>query len=253
MAPTSGILNVTPFSKTMFSWFGKTGNVGKESRFEKTPSGMIEDPLAANQEINLFPDGVRSDIGRNIALLDYFDWLGALREKYIDHLTDNMESYPPLVKHYGFLLKGADTDRDTVRQVISQLTTDEIKYRKDDEGLPDPDTAFLPMKQKLYFRTQDKGGRKSIIRCDLDEEMREHGYQRRHVPLYDLNGVEIPLENVNLARGDIISVESNITCALYEVGGKPGARLRRNIRSVVRLRHDMDAEISDSAESPFKF
>ena len=39
--------------------------------------------------------------GANQAALDYFAWLDLLREKYIDHLTDYIESYSILMKRLG--------------------------------------------------------------------------------------------------------------------------------------------------------
>lgn len=245
----TGILNVTPFSKSMFCWFGENGNIGKQSKFAKSFDGIISDPMEADQEVNLFPEPIREGEAPNQALLDYFAWTNQIRDKYIDHLTDNIESYPILMKKFGFLLgKG---DRETMYEMISQITTSPIKYMKDEYGFEKPDSGYLPMRQKLYFRNQD-GRRSPKIRCDLDQQMKDAGSIRKHIPLYDRYGTEIPLQLASLQRGDIVSVESNMVCQLYDVGGNVGAGLKRNIRSVVRLRGDELGSVGETASSPFK-
>jgi len=244
----TGILNVTPFSKSMFCWFGENGNIGKQSKFAKSFDGIISDPNEADQEVNLFPEPIREGEAPNQALLDYFSWTNQIRGKYIDHLTDNIEAYPILMKKFGFLLgKG---DRETMHEMISQITTSPIRHMKDEYGFEKPDSAYLPMRQKMYFRIQD--GRAPKIRCDLDEQMKDAGSMRKHIPLYDRYGTEIPLQLASLQRGDILSVESNMVCQLYDVGGNVGAGVKRNIRSVVRLRGDENGPSGASASSPFK-
>jgi len=57
------------------------------------------------------------------------------------------------MKKFGFLLgKG---DRETMYEMISQITTSPIKYMKDEYGFEKPDSGYLPMRQKLYFRNQE--------------------------------------------------------------------------------------------------
>jgi len=248
----SGLLNVTPFAKSLFSWFGEKGNLGKSSKFAKSFDGIISDPMEAAQEINLFPDTLDGSGGRgNQALVDYIDWMDALRTKYVDHLTDEIESYPILVKKLGFLI--GRNDRDTLREMVSQLTNSPIRCQKDEFGFPKPETSFLPYKQALYFRGDKARATKSRIRCEMDAEMIKENQIRRHIPLYDRFGTEVPLEKASISPGDVISVETNITCQLFDVGGSVGAGLRRNIRSVVYLRSEQNGDGSGtSAESPFK-
>lgn len=45
----------------------------------------------------------------------------------------------------------------------------------------------------------------------------------------------MPLQDVQLYSGSVISVESRLLCTLYDVGGNVGGSLKRNMYSVVRL------------------
>ena len=80
----------------MFCWFGENGNIGKQSKFAKSFDGIISDPMEADQEVNLFPEPIREGEAPNQALLDYFAWTNQIRDKYIDHLTDNIEVGGPI-------------------------------------------------------------------------------------------------------------------------------------------------------------
>lgn len=244
----TGLLNVTPFAKTRYSWFGERGNLGKKSHFAKTFDGVISDPMDAQQEINLFPESLQGGSERdNQALLDYIDWMENIRKKYVEHLASNVREYPILFRKLGFLLERDDPE--TLHEMVSQLTHSPIKYQKDEYGQVKPDTSFVPFKQNLYFRDANRAS-KARIRCEMDTQMAEQGGVRRHVPLYDRFGTEIPLSEAKINPGDVISVENNITCQLYDIGGNVGAGLRRNLRSVVWLRSDETSEGRE--ESPFK-
>jgi hypothetical protein len=76
-----GIHHVTPFSKTAFCYFGEGGNLGKKDRFTKSVNGVISDPADASNEITLTTDPLDPSQARNNELFEYFEWLGAIREK----------------------------------------------------------------------------------------------------------------------------------------------------------------------------
>ena len=92
-----------------------------------------------------------------------------LREKYIDHLTDYIESYAILMKRLGVLV--GKNDRSTLHEMMSQVCTPVIRERTDENGMSNPEDQFLPHRQKVYYRTQDGQQRAPEIRCDLDEEL----------------------------------------------------------------------------------
>ena len=100
--------------------------------------------------------------GQNMVTLEYFDWLDALREKYIDHLTDHIESYAVLMKRLGVLV--GKNDRATLREMMGQVCTQVIRQSTDDDGNV---SKFLPFKQKVYYRNNDGQNRTPEIRCEL--------------------------------------------------------------------------------------
>lgn len=157
------------------------------------------------------------------------EWLEGLNQKYVEHLVENLEHYPALNRKFGVLVGSS-----ALYDMISQVVSSPVKLRKDEFGAPDPTSRSLPYRQKMYYRSKD--GRKASPRCALDIEMAEKGFSRKHFPVFDRLGVEIPLQRINITRGDVISVQSYITCQLWDIGGNVGANLKRTIKSVTLLR-----------------
>eukprot|EP00041_Stephanoeca_diplocostata_P020036 m.439678 g.439678 ORF g.439678 m.439678 type:complete len:343 (-) comp21454_c0_seq1:2096-3124(-) len=243
-----GVLHVTPWARAGFCWLGERGNLGKASKFTKSHDGYISDPMEAQQEVSLMSQGLSGDDSeKNTDLLQYFEWLNALREGLIEHLTDNVEQYPSLMKKFGILVQ--KSDRETLREMIASITTKQIKYGKDEYGYEIEESPFLPFRQKMYYYSEDRAA-KAKLRCELDIAMQAKNCVRKHIPVYDWQGVEIPLEQVYLGQGDIVSIENNVLCQLYDVGGNLGAGLKRNIRSVVILRRAEQLQAIENS-SPF--
>jgi len=235
----SGIRHVTPWSVVSYATFGEKGTLGQASKFAN--SGYVTDPMDAVQQINLCDMDYVDRQAVNANMQSYFEWLEELRQKYIDHLTDNIESYDILMKRLQILFKNAD--RATLREMIQQICTPVTRT------IPEENTETLNFRQKLYFNQRDQG-RKPLIRCDLDEDMWNQGAVRKHIPLFDSEGVEIPLATASIGSGDIVSVENNIVCQLYDVGGNIGAGLKRNTRAVVLIHQEPRG--GQSYQSPYQ-
>jgi hypothetical protein len=118
-----------------------------------------------------------------------------------------------------------------------------------DDGLPLEEIQFLPFRQKVYFK-QSNQQRAPEIRCELDEEVWARGAARKHIPLFDSKGTEIPLSLASISKGDVISVQTNLTCQLYDIGGNIGAGLKRNVRSITLL-HQANRWSANKYRSPF--
>lgn len=205
--------------------------------------------MDASNEISLSSNPLSNDEqDHNSQMMSYFEWLTGLREKLVDHLTDNVEQYPSLMKKFNILV--SKNDQETLREMISSITTKPVKYQKDEYGYELTDSPFISYRGKLYFYSEDKA-KSATVRCDLDLEMREKNYVRKHIPVFDRHGVEIPLEEVIIGSGDVISIENIIQCQLYDIGGNIGAGLKRIMRSVVILRQ-ADKANRRATKSPYK-
>jgi hypothetical protein len=76
--------------------------------------------MDAEQQVNISAAPLIDESSEiNSATVDYFGWLGLVREKYIDHLTDYIEEYPILMKRLGILV--GKNDRDTLRDMMAQV------------------------------------------------------------------------------------------------------------------------------------
>jgi hypothetical protein len=69
--------------------------------------------------VNIGAGALVDGAGINTATVEYFGWLGLVREKYIDHLTDCIEEYPILMKRLGILV--GKNDRETLRDMMAQV------------------------------------------------------------------------------------------------------------------------------------
>jgi len=245
----SGLLHVTPWSSVSYASFGEKGTLGQQQRFAKSLDGIVSDPMDAEQQVNISGGELGDLSGPNQTTLDYFAWLDLLREKYIDHLTDYIESYSILMKRLGVLV--GKNDRDTLHEMMTQVCTQVIRQSNVEDGVPGPEHQFLPHRQKVYYRTQEGQNRQPEIRCELDEELWARGAARKHIPLFDSKGTEIPLSLASLSKGDVISIQTNVTCQLYDIGGNIGAGLRRNVRSVTLLHQANNWKDKSGYRSPF--
>jgi len=241
-----GIHHITPWAKTAFCFFGEKGNIGKKTKFTTSQDGIISDPLEAQHEITLVSDGICGSAGSNEDLMDYCSWLDAIREKYVEHLVSEYDSYPVLQKKFGALMDGGD--EEVLAKMLQMIVHSPVKYAKAPDGFEDKTRPLIPMRQKLYYR--GKPSRSHKIRSERDEEMLKRGYVRKHVPLYTRNGNEIPLTEAQLFSGTVVSVESRLLCNLYDVGGNIGASFKRNMYSVVQLEEEGAA--AHTPHSPFQ-
>lgn len=66
--------------------------------------------------------------------------------------------------------------------------------------------------------------------------MLELGYRRVHVPLYDSTGAAVNVEHQAIYPGDVLAVELNLNAQLYSLGANAGFGLRKNLRSVTKIR-----------------
>lgn len=245
-AERSGIVHVSPWAKIGFSAFGKSGTLNQKKNFLKGQDAYVTDPTEAEQQVTLTLAPLDGSDGINTEVQDYFDWLEAIREKYIDHLADNVESYDVLRQKLSVLV---GKDREVLRGMLGQICNQVTRTPMNEMHELEPERQTLTYRQKFYFPTQKKTGQ---ILCDLDQEMLDLGYQRKHIPLFDSAGAEIPLEKSHLAAGDVVSVQSNVTCQLYNIGGNVGAGLRRTMRAaVLLLQKDTGSSGSSYYQSPF--
>jgi hypothetical protein len=58
---------------------------------------------------------------------------------------------------------------------------------QDEDGIEIENKPILPVRQKLYFRGNDGAVARAAqkIRSEMDKEMLERKYIRKHVPLFD--------------------------------------------------------------------
>eukprot|EP00052_Salpingoeca_macrocollata_P000895 m.22841 g.22841 ORF g.22841 m.22841 type:complete len:326 (-) comp10953_c0_seq1:44-1021(-) len=246
-AKEPGLLHASPFALSIFSYFGEKGNLGKKLGFGP---GTVPDLESAEQEIGISAASLDGE-GQNEVVLQYFKWLEAIQAKLLDHLLENSSAYPALHQKIN-TLKHKNYSEELLRQMISNDGSGLVKLLKDEGKNPIPGTEFLQFKQKVYYRASPEQAQKAKVYTAVDQDMLAKGYVRRHVPLYDSESKEVPLETARIQRDDIISVQSNITCNLYSVGGRVGFGLRRNLRSVVLLHSVHQTEPATSApKSPF--
>lgn len=73
---------------------------------------MSVDPLEAQQEVALMSQAISGDIesDKNTELLQYFEWITALREGLIEHLTDNVEVSPSCRRRISRIVISMDTN-----------------------------------------------------------------------------------------------------------------------------------------------
>ena len=137
----------------------------------------------AEQELILTDGALIEGEGRSELMKGYFGWLDEIHGLYVDHLTENIDEYPQLNRKFG-VLKGTDA----LREMLAQVVLRPVKYKRDEQGVDLRDQPFLPYRQRMYFRESATGGKQ--VRCALDGEMLERGLVRKHVPIFDRNGVE---------------------------------------------------------------
>lgn len=227
-----GLQHATPFSYMYFPKFRAEGNLGMPFDFGGMKKGDITDPADAELSLSLSIKGLSLNEERNEDMVAYIKWNKAIHEKLAIHLATNLSAYPVLKKRFHFFQSKSP---ELLVEALLQATSDPCRILKDKEtGTPKPDSEHLSFKQKLYAKVANISGEVKTY-CPLDVEQVSRGYYRRHVPVYDFKGTEIPVPDVDLKHGDIVSVQTWLTCGVWEIGGSAGWGIRRRMRSVTIL------------------
>eukprot|EP00051_Salpingoeca_urceolata_P026775 m.478648 g.478648 ORF g.478648 m.478648 type:complete len:336 (+) comp21191_c0_seq1:215-1222(+) len=218
-----GLHHVTPLGVSIFSYFGPNGNLGKEMHF---PSGTqkVTDLAKAEQEVYVTSKPLPGSEAVNMEMRDYFDWLQQVQDKYLQHLTESYNEYPALERKFA---NYPTKDPVMLAELMGVDMSGAVKHLKSPEGDASTDEQFIGFKQRMYF---PNGGIDPVTEGDF--QMKGLGLRRRHVPLYNRLGEEVPIEQATLNPMDVVAVECNITCNLWEIGRNVGYGLRRNLRSV---------------------
>jgi hypothetical protein len=247
-----GVQHVAPFAKTTFTWFGEKGNMGRRLAFNGMDS-IVDDPKLCDQEVGISIEPLNDSMTHNEVAREYFGWLQAIQVKYLEHLLQHYDQYPVLSRKIA-ALKAKSFSDETIAGMMESEATGLIKKLKDENGDPIDDTDFLQFKQRVFFKADAETLAKATIRCALDKDMAAQGYVRRHVPLYDSVGREVPLEEAALRKGDVVSVVCTVSPNLYSVANRVGYGLRRTMRSIVMLRQGRGSGGSEGGSgsgSPF--
>ena len=209
-----------------------------------------------------------------------------LQAKYIEHLCSNIEAYPSLRRKFAVLV-GTDSLKEMLAQVVvppvkcggargahrrgarppaAQVPARRERRRRPDGALPavPPEDVLPGFGEVRPPPARAPGGMgpptphhpryNTPVRCTLDAEMLDKGLVRKYFPVFDRNGTEIPLSQVRINRGDICSVQTLLTCQLWDIGGNTGAGFKRGIKSITVLRRASEGGGDDAAKfekSPF--
>jgi hypothetical protein len=227
-----GLTHVVPFAKILYAKFGANGNYGRPRGYAP---GNVDSFQEAEQSLTVTNRKFEAR-GINPLIQGYFDWIAAIENKLIDHVADNLDAYPTLKSKFASL---AESNGSELKAVIASSLVKSIIPSKVPVGETrnyNPDEKLLQLRQKLYVRASPDRLANARPRTELDASALKEGFVRRHIPLYNANGQEIPVEQSDLRNFDIVSAQITLNGNLYDAGSRIGFGLRKNIRSVVFLR-----------------
>eukprot|EP00045_Choanoeca_perplexa_P000403 m.14384 g.14384 ORF g.14384 m.14384 type:complete len:332 (-) comp10268_c0_seq1:50-1045(-) len=229
---------VTPFAMAGFCRMSKLGNFGVEKRF---PSGTVTvDELdKAEYEVMLTTQPLVDQLGPegdNAKMAEFLDFVQGVRAKLVEHVGDNLEAYEQISKKNPFLLKSGEEIRS---EFLTNCTTSLERSFKD---LNDAQWRCLSMKERVYLKL--KPGSTITAKCEEDEGMKEQGFTRRTLPVYDAEGNIIPLEEQQVMFGDVVAVALELYPFVYNVAGNAGIKLGSRLKSVTVGRKRFAAKAS---------
>ncbi|KNC86934.1 hypothetical protein SARC_00936 [Sphaeroforma arctica JP610] len=192
---------------------------------------VVADPLTAKQKVIIGLNGLTDedrDTAANEHFKGYLQWTDVIRSKLVDHVSENLSSYPKLRIKY----KQWENRPEMLREMLDGASSKCIKYKKDEQGDNIEESAYGQMDKKMFYKQKDGNDKAPRLTTEFDKEVYENMRGiRLNLPHYNIEGEKMDLETTELHRNDVVSVEVQITSSMYETF----FGLKNNLRSVTVL------------------